>query len=97
MNIDERFNRCIVAASPAMGREAAALVCQQAVFASRGLADRGIANRRTTSKRASSRQQRLRASGMQVKSEARGSPRGSSGAARRTRSARGRYSTGIAQ
>jgi hypothetical protein len=92
MNIDERFNRCIVAAAPAMGREAATLVCQQAVFASRGLA-----NRRMTAKRTTSRQQRLRASGTPAKSEARGSPRGSSGAARRTRSARGRYSTGTGQ
>lgn len=78
MNVEERFERCVVAATPAMGRAAAEIVCDQAVYASRGL--------RST--------RRNRASGTRAKSGARGSPRVSSGASRRTRSARGRYSTG---
>ena len=56
----ERFRQCIIASSPAMGRDMATQVCAEAVFSSRGYrltrrASNSGRSRRSTSRRASTR------------------------------------------
>ncbi len=61
----ERFRQCVIASTPAMGRDMAAQVCGEAVFSSRGyrLSRRRSTNavkRRTLSRRISTRRTRTR-------------------------------------
>ena len=61
----ERFRQCVIASTPAMGRDTAIKVCAEAVFSSRGYrltrrASNSSHSRRTTTRRASTRRTRSR-------------------------------------
>lgn len=82
-DLSHRMHRCVVAAEPAMGSEAATAVCRQAIYGSRGLLGTASPKRRR--------------SGTRRVSGGRGSLRSSSGGAQRRRTASRRYSRGTGQ